>query len=201
MVKKIIRTLFYPIDLISRGYFKLYNFSLLKLKGVEYSIIPEINGKIFVNNMGKCILGQGIRFNSTAKSNWMGLFKPCTLFIGKGAMLVIGDHSGFSGVSIYCSKKIIIGKYLTCGGNVSIWDTDFHPLGYRERRIHDQSQIVSAEIVIGDDVFIGANSIILKGVSIGNMSIIGAGSVVTKNIPQGEIWAGNPAKSLKKIEE
>ena len=54
-------------------------------------------------------------------------------------------------------------------------------------------------IIVGDDVFVGANSIILKGVIIGARVIIGAGSVVTKNIPSDEIWAGNPAKFIRKV--
>jgi acetyltransferase-like isoleucine patch superfamily enzyme len=49
-------------------------------------------------------------------------------------------------------------------------------------------------------VFIGARCIILKGVTIGEKSIVAAGSVVTKNIPEGEVWGGNPAKFIKKIE-
>ena len=51
---------------------------------------------------------------------------------------------------------------------------------------------------IKDDVFIGAYSFVLKGVTIGNNSIIGACSVVTKNVPDNEIWAGNPAKFIRK---
>lgn len=53
-----------------------------------------------------------------------------------------------------------------------------------------------ANVIIGDDVFIGAGSIILPGVSIGNGSIVGAGSCVTKSIPAGEVWAGNPARFI-----
>ena len=52
---------------------------------------------------------------------------------------------------------------------------------------------------IGEDVFIGAHSIILKGVTIGARSIVGAGSVVTKDIPADEVWAGNPAKCIRKL--
>ncbi|MNL65825.1 2,3,4,5-tetrahydropyridine-2,6-dicarboxylate N-acetyltransferase [compost metagenome] len=55
-------------------------------------------------------------------------------------------------------------------------------------------------IIIEQDVFIGANSIILKGVTIGARSIIGAGSIVTKNVPADEIWGGNPAKFIRKTE-
>ncbi|MEI3417887.1 MAG: DapH/DapD/GlmU-related protein [Blautia sp.] len=54
-------------------------------------------------------------------------------------------------------------------------------------------------VVIKNGVFIGANSIILKGVTIGEKAIIGAGSVVTRSIPDGEIWAGNPARFIRKI--
>jgi acetyltransferase-like isoleucine patch superfamily enzyme len=101
-------------------------------------------------------------------------------------------------VSIYCAESITIGNYVNCGGNVSIWDTDFHPLEKEARRHHELNSIKKAPIVIEDDVFIGANSIILKGVHIGAAAIIGAGSVVTKNIPAGETWAGNPAKFIRR---
>jgi acetyltransferase-like isoleucine patch superfamily enzyme len=59
-------------------------------------------------------------------------------------------------------------------------------------------QTVSKSIVIKNGAWIGGSSIILKGVIIGSKSIVGAGSVVAKNVPPGEIWAGNPAKFIKK---
>ncbi|MBD8490085.1 hypothetical protein IFO69_15110 [Echinicola sp. CAU 1574] len=55
-------------------------------------------------------------------------------------------------------------------------------------------------INIEDGVWIGGHCIILKGVTIGERSVIGAGSVVSKNIPKNEVWAGNPAKFIKKID-
>ena len=119
--------------------------------------------------------------------------------VNKIGVLSIGDHCGFSGTSIFVANKITIGSYCNFGGNTAIWDTDFHSLEFQDRRIHNVSTIKNAPIFIGDDVFVGANSIILKGVTIGDRVIIGAGSVVTKSIPADEIWAGNPAKFIRKI--
>jgi acetyltransferase-like isoleucine patch superfamily enzyme len=144
-------------------------------------------------------IGENVTFISDNRYNMVGLFKPCTIQVNDNGILKIGDNSGFSSVSIYCSKEITIGSFVNCGGNVMIWDTDFHPLNYLSRRKHIENEILSSPITIGDDVFIGANSIILKGVKIGDRAIIGAGSIVTKNIPEDEIWAGNPAKFIKKV--
>ena len=57
----------------------------------------------------------------------------------------------------------------------------------------------TAPILIKEGAFIGAHAIILKGVTIGRHSVIGAGAVVTKNVPDNEVWAGNPAKFVKKL--
>ncbi len=53
-------------------------------------------------------------------------------------------------------------------------------------------------VKIGDNSFIGANTIICNSVTIGNNVIVGAGSIVTKSIPDNEIWGGNPARFIKK---
>lgn len=159
--------------------------------------MPLFRGKLLIKNNGKCKLGNQLTFNSVFKSNPMGINKRCTVFIGKNGQLTIGDNCGFSGVSIYCDSKIHIGNYLFCGGNVSLWDTDFHPLNYIDRRDGDNSKTQCSPINIGNDVFIGANSIILKGVTIGDKAIIGAGSIVTKSIPENQVWAGNPAKFIR----
>ena len=82
---------------------------------------------------------------------------------------------------------------------MKIWDTDFHSLDY-EDRINEDRYIKSKPIRVCEGAFIGACSIILKGVTIGRHSIIGAGSVVTKDVPDGEIWAGNPAQFIRRIE-
>ncbi|MBC7829697.1 MAG: acyltransferase [Chitinophagaceae bacterium] len=177
----------------------VYNRATLSYQKVRCSSYPQIRGRLQVQNNGTMSLGDDVRFNSSLSSNFVGLYKSCTIAVTSKGRLQIGDGSGFSGVSIYCDAAITIGRYVNCGGNVSIWDTDFHPLNAEDRRVNDVTKIISVPIEIGDDVFIGANSIILKGVKIGARSIIGAGSVVTKHIPADEIWAGNPAKFIKNI--
>ena len=85
------------------------------------------------------------------------------------------------------------------GGGCTIVDTDFHSLNPLDWfTFKDDANRVSKEVVIGDNVFIGMKTIILKGVHVGNNVVIGAGSVVTKDIPDNEIWAGNPARFIKK---
>jgi acetyltransferase-like isoleucine patch superfamily enzyme len=159
------------------------------------------NGLPTLRVFGKCSLGNSVTFNSATSYNGVGLFKNCSIFVMKNAVLTIGDHSGFSAVSIYCAHQITIGRYCKFGGNVCIWDTDFHSLNYMDRRspTTDSTFAHSASITIGDDVFVGANSIILKGVTIGARAIVGAGSVVAKNIPANQLWAGNPAKFIRKL--
>ncbi len=168
-------------------------------KDVSISPLTKVYGNIYIRCFGQCEIKENVVFNSSTRFNRAGISKYCSIYVGKEAELLIGHNSGFSGVSIYCSEKIFIGDYCNFGVNVSIWDTDFHPLEFMARRIHDKTKIKSKSIIIGNDVFVGANSMILKGVEIGDRAVIGAGSVVTRDIPQDEIWAGNPAVFIRKV--
>lgn len=85
------------------------------------------------------------------------------------------------------------------GGGVKLYDTDFHSIYYEERMRKIDPGIKSKPILIKEGAFIGAHSIVLKGVTIGKYSVIGAGSVITKDIPDNEVWAGNPARFIKKL--
>lgn len=118
------------------------------------------------------------------------------------AKLIIGNNTGMTNVVIQCHQNISIGNYVNIGAGCMIFDTDFHSLSWKDRVDGtDISMRKKKQVVIKDYAFIGAHSIILKGVTIGEKSIVGAGSIVSKNIPDGEIWAGNPARFIKKIQE
>ncbi len=184
-----------PINIINF----VVNYIAIKRGSVIYNGFPKIYGRIIVKNNGYLQMGKNLIFRCSSTSNFIGLTKTCSLFIVKGGRLVMGNYVGMSGTTIYCANAITIGNYVNFGGNVSIWDTDFHPIDFEDRRLHIKSKIKTVPVVIGNDVFIGANVLILKGVTIGDRSIVGAGSVVTRCIPEDEIWAGNPACFIKKI--
>lgn len=146
-------------------------------------------------------IGDNVRFNNTFSSNPISSQMKSSIFVGKSAELVIGYGSGFSGVNIYCKRRIVIGDFVKVGAGVKIYDTDFHSLNPTDRKdkVLDSENTRTKHIVIGDNVFIGTMSVILKGVSIGKNAVIGAGSIVTTDIPENEIWAGSPARFIRGI--
>jgi acetyltransferase-like isoleucine patch superfamily enzyme len=150
---------------------------------------------------GKCSIGKNFKMNNGIGGNPIGRPQKCTFFVDKNANLTIGDNVGMSQTAIICHHKISIGNNVKIGGGVCIYDTDFHSLDPSQRNDPQQDfkNKINKPVVIEDNVFIGAHSTILKGVTIANNSIIGACSVVTKNVPPNEIWAGNPARFIKKL--
>lgn len=144
-------------------------------------------------------IGKNFRMNNGQFYNSIGYSQKCSIIVGDAAILNIGNDVGISQTAIVCQKNIEIGNNVKMGGGVKIYDTDFHSLDffYRKTPLDDLNNKKTAKIKIGDDVFIGADSIVLKGVTIGDRSIVGAGSLVTKNVPNDEIWAGRPAKRIR----
>ena len=145
-------------------------------------------------------LGQGVILNSSPKVNLAGVLRRVTLVaMYPGSEISIGDFAGLSGAVIFAAKSVHIGHHVHIGVNTVIYDTDFHPLDYLARRENDPAGIAVSAVVIEDDVWIGGNCIILKGVHIAKRAVIGAGSVVSCDIPENTVWAGNPARFIKKI--
>lgn len=171
------------------------------IKNVTFkSNILVIKGFPMIKNKGLFTIEDNVKINSKYSVNPIGGNLFSTFIIDKNAVLLIKRGTRISNSTIYCKKEIIIGENVFIGGDTKIYDTDFHSLKLEERIKPFDSDIKSKSINIENGVFIGASCIILKGVTIGENSIIGAGSVVTKNIPKNEIWAGNPAKFIRKID-
>ncbi len=183
-----------------KGIEKFINFLILKKNNViYYTSINNLNGFLKIYNVGKFVIGKGVRINSKYSSNPIGGQTFSSFFIAKNGILEIGENSAISNSTIVCWKKITIKNNVFIGGGCRIYDTDFHSINYLDRNQIPDMNVKIKEIIINDNVFIGTSTIILKGVSIGKNSVIGAGSVVTKNIPENEIWAGNPAVKIRNL--
>jgi acetyltransferase-like isoleucine patch superfamily enzyme len=173
----------------------------LKLTGVQFGSGLAVLGHPIVSiARGAAItLGSNVMLLSWSRFTALGVNHPVVLRALKpGAKIVIGNHVGMSGGTICAEESVMIGDSTMLGANVTIIDTDFHPLEPENRR-YSRNGVASAPVVIGENVFIGSGSIILKGITIGANSVIGAGSIVASDIPANCIAAGNPCRVLRSL--
>lgn len=180
---------------------KLYNRRILKKNRVEYKTFPTINGRLRIAlfaTYGRIKLGENVTINSSVEANPVGGNQTILLIKGDNALIQIGDRTGMSNVIICAREQVIIGNDVALGAGCRIFDTDFHSVDFAERKA--DINIPCKPVEIKDKAFIGSNALIMKGVTIGEGAVIGANAVVTKNVGDYEIWGGNPAKCLKKMQ-
>ncbi len=186
------------LESYKKSFFIGFNQWLFKRKGIEHGNNLKIYNRIFVKGSGMIKIGNYFTFTSGDCINPICRNILGCIYVMKNAKLIIGNHVGISSACIWVQNEITIGNNVNIGGNCLIIDNDAHPIDYIERRNPPTIENTKSEpIHIEDDVWIGANCTILKGVTIGSRSIIGAGSIVTKNIPSDCIAAGNPCKIIK----
>lgn len=157
--------------------------------------------RIITPRRASIIIGDGLYLCNSTSANLIGYNYPCVFTTVGDAFIRIGNNVGISQSVFIAHSNITIGDNVRVGSGCKFYTSDFHSLDYLQRRndLNKNIQIQSKPIKIGDDVFLGAGTTVLKGVSIGAKSIIGACSLVTKDIPEGEIWGGVPAKFIRKI--
>lgn len=169
----------------SRGYLRLWGLRMGSCRFLGVPILRRYPGSTIV-------VGKQCTFVSSTHYNFIGVNHPCIISTHNStARLMIGEECGFSGAAIGCALDIRIGNRVRCGANTIITDTDWHT--------DDPRTSKDAPVVIEDDVWLGVNVMVLKGVRIGKGAVIGAGSVVTSDIPAGVVAAGVPAKVLRKM--
>ena len=130
--------------------------------------------------------------------------------LGETARVEIGDYCYFTSVILLCEQEICIGNYVVLGWNTTIADTDFHPIAPAERiadaiacsplgKGRTRPPMTRQPVIIEDDVWVGPNATILKGVRIGEGSWIEAGALVTRNVPPRSRVMGNPAQVIGEV--
>lgn len=172
----------------------------LILRGVEYKKNLKLYGlsKFIRTYNSKISIGNNCAFRSDFTSNLVGINRKCLIStLRPKAEIIIGDNSGFSGTVIASAGKITIGNNVLCGANTTITDFDWHGINPKERNNREKPK----SVVIKDNVWLGLNVVVLKGVTIGENSVIGANSLVNKSIPANVIAAGNPCKVIREIIE
>lgn len=173
----------------------------LRYSGVDIGQDCRFYGKPIIQKHrgSKIALGDNVSLRSSPRSNPLSPNHPVVLSTrAKDAEIRIGDECGFTGTTIVSEDAVTLGKNVTTGSNSVIVDTDFHPTD-PETRMDHFTNCDTEPVKIGQNVFIGMNSIILKGVSIGDGGVVGAGSVVSQDVPERTLVAGNPATEIRKL--
>lgn len=141
--------------------------------------------------------------------NHVSIYAGCSFSVGAEGRCSVGDFTLLNGALVMVEERIEIGSHCLISWNVGIADSDFHPLAPGQRMIDAEAlapffkdrpprpKLTTKPVIIRDNVWIGMNATILKGVTIGENSVVAAGSVVTKSVEPNTVVAGNPAVPIK----
>jgi acetyltransferase-like isoleucine patch superfamily enzyme len=125
--------------------------------------------------------------------------------VGQNGRIVVGNYCYFASAILVCEQELRFGNYVLIGWNATIADSDFHPLDPAQRiadvvacsplcQGRTRPEIQAKAVIIEDNVWIGPNATILKGVRVGAGAVIEAGSLITRDVPPGARMLGNPAR-------
>lgn len=171
------------------------NYQAVNPKNLFLSEGISFNQTTLFNGTGKVYVGKNVHFGYALSPHFHGFHEMIQAGFDH-SIIEIGDHTLLSNdIAIRALTKISIGKNCLIGDRTTIYDSDFHEVHPLLRR---RSPGLSKPVIIGNNVWIGSQVMILKGVTIGDNSIIGAGSVVSKDVPANSIAIGNPARIINK---
>lgn len=143
-------------------------------------------------------IGENVTLRSGTATNPLGGMNRILINVPQGGFLRIGNNVGITNSCFVALKGIVIEDNVLIGGDCKFYDSDFHSIEYTDRMQHPDTRKKSGVITVRQGAWIGAHTIVLKGVTIGARSVVGAGSVVSKDIPDDEVWGGNPAVFIRK---
>jgi acetyltransferase-like isoleucine patch superfamily enzyme len=172
----------------------------LARQGVELGEHVILHGRPLVSLAPGSTIRLGDRAVLTSRSTHtaLGVSHPVVLrALLPGARIDIGEDVGISGGSICAALGVFVGAGTLVGADVTIVDTDFHPIRSADRRhapIPDPRP--DDAVHIGRNVFIGTGAILLKGSKVGDGAVVGAHAVVSGTVSPGSVVAGNPARVI-----
>jgi acetyltransferase-like isoleucine patch superfamily enzyme len=150
---------------------------------------------VIINKQSVIKVGRNVYLRSNAKGYQAGMPFPTTLLADvKGALIEIGDNCRVNGAYIHAQKSIKIGSNCVIASGVNILDTNGHELYSNDRTINRD---LPEGVIIGNNVWIGLNAVILKGTVIGDNAVVSAGSIVKGTFEPNSLIVGNPAKTVK----
>ena len=172
--------------------------------GISWGRNWKVHGKPIINRYRNSTidLGDGIVLRSWIASTLEVPIHPVVIStLKESALIRVGRDCEFTGASVVASERIVIGDRVKVGAHTTIVDMDYVHAMEAHGRLSDSFSIERADtkgrpVTIQNDVFIGMNCLILKGVSIGTGSVIGAGSVVSQHVPPYTMVGGNPARVI-----
>lgn len=199
------------IYLIHLKYLLTFNFIKTKYKKIKNKL--ELNGKLRNNKIkisgennylyiGKNCIIRNTNIRIKGSNNKLYIGENCVIvnseiiFDNENSEIIIGNNTSIAKILLVSLEpyRIKIGENCMISYDVEIRNTDSHMIydSNTRNRIN-----LGAEVILEDNVWVGARAMILKGTNIGKNSIIAAGSIVNKNVKEGSIVAGNPAKEIK----
>jgi acetyltransferase-like isoleucine patch superfamily enzyme len=143
--------------------------------------------------------------------NHVSVYAGCSFAIGENGSCAIGDFTLLNGALIMAEERIEIGSHCLISWGVGIADSDFHPLALAQRLVDAEAhapffkdrpprpKLTTAPVIIRDNVWIGMNAVILKGVTVGENSVVAAGAIVSKSVAANVVVAGNPAQVVREL--
>jgi len=173
-------------------------------KGVHVEGPLRVLGRprIHLRNGGRLFLGRDVRLWSDPVEYHGPMYAPVTILADKpGAEVHVARGSRLVGCHIHAWRRVLIGEYCLIAANTVIMDSHGHSTQDADALRRHLTQDEPEEIVVGDHVWIGLNSIITKGVRIGRGSIVAAGSVVTRDVQPFTLVGGCPAREIRKLAE
>jgi acetyltransferase-like isoleucine patch superfamily enzyme len=172
-----------------------YIITTVKLTCYKVDFGKKVLGNSFyIINKGSIKLGNKINLKSFPEGS---CFRTVLATYFKESRIEIGNKCALNGVALYCNEFIKIGNNCMFGPGTIICDNNSHRvvLDYQDRN----KKAVSSPIIIKDNVWIGMNCTVMKGVTIGENSIIAAGTMVLRDVPENSLYGGNPARLIKKL--